>query len=141
MDTKIIWEVVWRSGTDRGDIIVRESVDLQSREIEYLFFGEAVEQIGGLQQKIPGVPRMPVRTKRGNVGFVTLDATAKGGPKFFAQRVVSDDAAFSSAEGCTEVGSVGGGAGRQLSSTRVLGNGGTTTIPVSLVAPPGLERS
>ncbi|CAD7957046.1 unnamed protein product [Amoebophrya sp. A25] len=95
---KIFWQVVFRSGSDRGDIIVRKTIDLQSDEVEYLFCGEQVEQIGSLQQKLAGVPRMPVRTQKGNTGWVTLDATAKGGPKFFAQVIeeVAEDPGTSS---------------------------------------------
>ncbi|CAK0809849.1 unnamed protein product [Prorocentrum cordatum] len=40
------WQVVFTSGDPRGDIVVRESLSLESPEVAMLFCGAVVEQSG-----------------------------------------------------------------------------------------------
>eukprot|EP00397_Hematodinium_sp_SG-2012_P005055 GEMP01005072.1.p1 GENE.GEMP01005072.1~~GEMP01005072.1.p1 ORF type:complete len:564 (+),score=175.35 GEMP01005072.1:192-1883(+) len=78
-----MWEVIFQSGAEKGDIIVRAQPNLMSEEVHYLFCGDLVEQNGEIKTPPEGVPRMPIRTQSGHEGWVTLDASAKGGPQFF----------------------------------------------------------
>lgn len=80
-----MWQVIFKSGTEKGDIIVRKTPNLHSEEVLYLCCGDLVEENGTVHTPAEGVPRMPIRTKTGHEGWVTLDATAKGGPQFFTK--------------------------------------------------------
>jgi len=103
------WRVVYTSnnGKDSGDIIVREDSALGSDEVAVLHCGDLVEQAGPSYTRPDGIVRMPVTTavvrrsdmpegesalpppSDGNgrpsstLGWVTVDATAAGGPLFF----------------------------------------------------------
>jgi hypothetical protein len=86
------WKAIFKSGCSRGDIVVRESMSIDSDEVATLLCGTIVEQVGP-QQRLEdgGAVRMPIEfpetaaTHREGArrGWVTCDATACGGPKFF----------------------------------------------------------
>lgn len=90
--TRPLWRVVFASGSDKGDIVVRESISLDSEEVAVLFKGNVAEQDGPQENVEECIVRMPIafkdrdpsgpsQTRR--TGWVTVDATALGGPKFF----------------------------------------------------------
>lgn len=93
---RALWRVVFRSGSPKGDIVVRDSASLDSDEVAVLIFGTLVEQSGPQSQLNDGIIRMPVKFPRDSsrdllqvdasqlqTGWVTCDATAQGGPRFF----------------------------------------------------------
>eukprot|EP00927_Polykrikos_kofoidii_P076643 TRINITY_DN73709_c0_g1_i1.p1 TRINITY_DN73709_c0_g1~~TRINITY_DN73709_c0_g1_i1.p1 ORF type:complete len:547 (-),score=103.46 TRINITY_DN73709_c0_g1_i1:87-1727(-) len=90
------WKVIFASGSKNGDIVVREKVSLESDEVAKLLCGTCVEQSGPLALLEDGIIRMPISFTEGGreasspsqpgkkrTGWVTCDATAQGGPKFF----------------------------------------------------------
>lgn len=91
------WKVVFSSGSSKGDIVVRHGVSLDSDEVAVLTCGTHVEQAGPLELTEDGIIRMPIMFGEGvgrepsssshppkiRNGWVTCDATAQGGPKFF----------------------------------------------------------
>lgn len=101
------WRVVYSSEKkdDTADAIVREDPTLCSDEVATLQFGDVVEQSGPSLIRGDGIVRMPVTTtvvRRSEIpesgeipmapnhgplpkllGWVTVDATALGGPIFF----------------------------------------------------------
>lgn len=79
-----MWEVIFKSGAAKADIIVRELADIASQEVCFLFQGDVVEQNGDVFMSPEKVPRLPIKTALGNTGWVTLDASARGGPAFLA---------------------------------------------------------
>mmetsp|Transcript_4235 Transcript_4235/g.9762 ORF Transcript_4235/g.9762 Transcript_4235/m.9762 type:complete len:433 (+) Transcript_4235:46-1344(+) len=92
-----LWQVVFSSGSAKGDIVVRKAVSLDSDEVAVLTCGTVVEQGAPLEETEDGIIRMPIllsdnmgreqssssQPARGRSGWVTCDATAQGGPKFF----------------------------------------------------------
>eukprot|EP00932_Pfiesteria_piscicida_P019999 SRR837773.682.p2 GENE.SRR837773.682~~SRR837773.682.p2 ORF type:complete len:378 (+),score=127.35 SRR837773.682:111-1136(+) len=92
------WRIIFRSGKEQGDVVVRESVELNSTEVAVLDYGEIVEQTDPLVKtereqiirmpiafrqgagKDPNDPKRPARVNR---GWVTCDASSQGGPRFF----------------------------------------------------------
>uniref|UniRef100_A0A7S0ZTZ2 Uncharacterized protein n=1 Tax=Noctiluca scintillans TaxID=2966 RepID=A0A7S0ZTZ2_NOCSC len=85
------WRVVFSSGSTKGDVVVRSGASLESREVAVLFFGTVVEQTGPHEVFEDGIERMPIvfqsrepSSPSEERGWVTRDATAKGGPRFFA---------------------------------------------------------
>lgn len=89
---KPMWQVVFSSGSQRGDIVVRAGVSLESDEVSMLIRGALVEQ-SGPQEMEDGLIRMPIvfaepsapsKAPRNLRGWVTCDATSQGGPRFFA---------------------------------------------------------
>lgn len=89
------WKVIFSSGSNRGDIVVREDASLESDEVAVLKFGAVVEQAGPQELLEEGIIRMPIsvpgarqsshpsNSSKTTVGWVTCDASAQGGPKFF----------------------------------------------------------
>jgi len=91
------WKVVFSSGSSKGDIVVRHSVSLDSEEVAVLTCGTIVDQAGPLEMTKDGIVRMPIhfadgigrepasasQPPRTRHGWVTCDASAQGGPKFF----------------------------------------------------------
>jgi len=88
------WRVVFSTGSTKGDIVVRDGVSLDSEEVAKLFSGMTVEQNGPQELLGDGIIRMPIvfndttassssGPSKPQVGWVTCDATAQGGPKFF----------------------------------------------------------
>mmetsp|Transcript_43882 Transcript_43882/g.113344 ORF Transcript_43882/g.113344 Transcript_43882/m.113344 type:complete len:409 (-) Transcript_43882:132-1358(-) len=91
------WKVVFSSGSRHGDIVVREGKSLDSDEVGVLMCGTFVEQRGPQEVLEDGIVRMPIQLASGvgrepsassqpprqTAGWVTVDATAQGGPKFF----------------------------------------------------------
>lgn len=98
------WKAVYQSPTSNtGDVIVRASIELDSEAVVALYFGDIVEQAGPPQECHNGIVRMPIMSSRrgGSVdseehiraedagvtpkvsGWVTVDASAAGGPVFF----------------------------------------------------------
>jgi len=91
------WKVIFQSGSNKGDIVAREACSLESEEVAVLLCGTIVEQSGPQEINKDGIVRMPIAwpehsgrdpsdpsrppLRRG--GWVTCDATAQGGPKFF----------------------------------------------------------
>eukprot|EP00929_Paragymnodinium_shiwhaense_P070431 TRINITY_DN35674_c0_g1_i1.p1 TRINITY_DN35674_c0_g1~~TRINITY_DN35674_c0_g1_i1.p1 ORF type:complete len:311 (-),score=71.32 TRINITY_DN35674_c0_g1_i1:188-1120(-) len=111
------WRVVFSAAkeTDAGDAIVREDPTLDSPSVAVLHQGDIVEQAGPSLVRSDGIVRMPVTStviRRGEaesmngdlsasaaaakgkpakmLGWVTVDATAKGGPVFFKPVADSD---------------------------------------------------
>lgn len=98
------WKVVFRSGSSRGDIVVREALSLESDEVAVLLYGTRVEQCGP-QEVHDSIVRMPITftemvrspsdpssfSPKLSTGWVTCDATAQGGPKFFEPCVDEDE--------------------------------------------------
>lgn len=97
------WKAVYQSPTSStGDVIVRASIELSSEAVVALYFGDIVEQAGPPQECQNGIVRMPIMSsRRGSAdneeharaedagvtpkvsGWVTVDASAAGGPVFF----------------------------------------------------------
>jgi len=86
------WKVVFSSGSNNGDIVVRDAVSLESDEVAVLTHGTVVEQGGPQEVFKDGIIRMPInfasdgRNSSGKSrqnGWVTCDASAQGGPVFF----------------------------------------------------------
>lgn len=90
------WKVVFRSGSSKGDIVVREGLSLESEECAVLLYGTRVDQSGPQEVLDDGIVRMPITfsemvrngpdaalAPRIGSGWVTCDATSQGGPKFF----------------------------------------------------------
>lgn len=89
------WRVVFKSHTAKGDIVVRESLSLESDEVAHLRNGTLVEQSAPQETLEDGIIRMPIffevpaEPSKGSSaptrreGWVTCDATAMDGPKFF----------------------------------------------------------
>jgi len=88
------WRVVFSTGSSKGDIVVRDGVSLDSEEVAKLVCGTLVEQSGPQEFLDDGIIRMPnsfndttssspAGPSKPQVGWVTCDATAQGGPKFF----------------------------------------------------------
>jgi len=91
------WKVVFQSGSNKGDIVAREACSLESEEVAVLLCGTRVEQSGPQEINHDGIVRMPISWPEGagrdpsnpsrppirRGGWVTCDATAQGGPKFF----------------------------------------------------------
>lgn len=90
------WKVVFSSGSMKGDIVVRQRISLDSAEVAVLTCGTHVDQAGPLEMTEDGIVRMPISfadgagreplsssSARTRTGWVTCDATAQGGPKFF----------------------------------------------------------
>mmetsp|Transcript_16811 Transcript_16811/g.45516 ORF Transcript_16811/g.45516 Transcript_16811/m.45516 type:complete len:302 (-) Transcript_16811:58-963(-) len=101
------WRVVYSSGVG-GGVIVRAEPELESEEVSVLNCGDIVEQSGPRLVRPDGIIRMPVRAvvsrqvDKGDgsdsdspgcgngyaaktLGWVTVDASAAGGPTFFKQ--------------------------------------------------------
>jgi len=92
-----VWKVIFSSGSNKGDIVVRENVSLDSDEVAVLICGTLVEQNGPSELLEDGIIRMPIaffdtagreasspsQPARKKAGWVTCDATSQGGPKFF----------------------------------------------------------
>jgi len=86
------WKVVFSSGSNKGDIVVRDAVSLESDEVAVLVTGTVVEQGGPQEVLKDGIIRMPInfsdgrnssgKSRQGR-GWVTCDASAQGGPTFF----------------------------------------------------------
>lgn len=88
------WQVVFSSGSSKGDIVVRKGVSLDSEEVAVLTCGAVVEQAAPLEHTEDGIVRMPIlfegrqpsqpsNPPKSKMGWVTCDATSQGGPKFF----------------------------------------------------------
>jgi hypothetical protein len=84
------WKVIFSSGSSKGDIVVRSEVSLDSDEVNVLLCGHRVNQTGPQEVFHDGIVRMPISWEGGNNnrgkqlhGWVTVDATSQGGPKFF----------------------------------------------------------
>jgi len=91
------WKVVFSSGSNKGDIVVRDGVSLESDEVAVLLCGTHVDQCGPQELLEDGIIRMPIVFAAGvgrepssasqppkrRTGWVTCDATSQGGPKFF----------------------------------------------------------
>jgi len=88
------WQVVFSSGSSKGDIVVRKGVSLDSEEVAVLTCGTVVEQAAPLEHTEDGIVRMPIlfegrqpsgpsNPPKSKMGWVTCDATSQGGPKFF----------------------------------------------------------
>lgn len=89
------WKVVFRSGSSKGDIVVREHLSLDSEEVAVLLCGTVVEQGGPQELLEDGIIRMPIvfadgketnapaQASKCKTGWVTCDASSQGGPKFF----------------------------------------------------------
>jgi len=82
------WKVVFNSGSNKGDIVVRDAVSLESAEVHVLVHGTVVEQGGPQEVLKDGIIRMPInwtdgKTHQLRTGWVTCDARAQGGPIFF----------------------------------------------------------
>ncbi|CAK9118355.1 unnamed protein product [Durusdinium trenchii] len=88
------WQVVFSSGSSKGDIVVRKGVSLDSEEVAVLTCGTVVEQASPLEITEDGIVRMPITFEgrqpsssshpaKARMGWVTCDATHQGGPKFF----------------------------------------------------------
>merc|ERR1712190_629289 len=93
------WRVDFKSGSTKGDIVVRASKSLDSEEVAVLFYDARVEQAGPQEPLQDGIVRMPVfyseaGKSKPRIGWVTCDATSQGGPKFFEPWTqTSEDAA------------------------------------------------
>lgn len=92
-----LWVVVFRSGNEKGDIVVRKEVVLESDEVAVLMHGTTVEQVGPQVKLDDGIVRMeisfrsdPTKNYAATRGWVTVDAKSQGGPMFF-QPVECDD--------------------------------------------------
>mmetsp|Transcript_58525 Transcript_58525/g.151242 ORF Transcript_58525/g.151242 Transcript_58525/m.151242 type:complete len:497 (+) Transcript_58525:67-1557(+) len=97
MVRKPTWKIIYKSGSAKGDIVVRESLSLDSKEVAVLSIGSRVEQSGPQEIQGDGIVRMPItfgqgiardpsdasRPARVSCGWVTCDATSQGGPRFF----------------------------------------------------------
>ncbi|CAE7757998.1 unnamed protein product, partial [Symbiodinium pilosum] len=68
----------WRSCPHKGEVIIRKQVLLTSNEITRVPFGQLVLQAGPLKVFKGGLVRMPLQPR----GWVTIDATAIGGPLY-----------------------------------------------------------
>lgn len=97
-----LWRVVHKSGSSRGEVLVRREAPLDSEEIATLRRGEVVQQIGP-QAALCGIVRVRVAVRstanspppagsdgqdewdsaEPAVGWITLDAREAGGPLFF----------------------------------------------------------
>lgn len=83
------WRVDFKSGSPKGDIVVRSEKSLDSEEVAVLFFDARVEQAGPQEALEDGIVRMPIsfpdsaNKHKTKTGWVTCDATSQGGPKFF----------------------------------------------------------
>jgi len=93
------WRAVYQSPTGNGaaDVIVRHGLELDSEAVVSLCCGDIVEQAGPSHIRSNGIVRMPVvlgRKSESNEeedsprparisGWVTVDASAAGGPVFF----------------------------------------------------------
>mmetsp|Transcript_59451 Transcript_59451/g.72769 ORF Transcript_59451/g.72769 Transcript_59451/m.72769 type:complete len:438 (+) Transcript_59451:48-1361(+) len=88
------WQVIFSSGSTKGDIVVRKGVSLDSDEVAVLTCGTVVEQAAPLESTEDGIVRMPIlfegrqpsgpsNPPKQKMGWVTCDATSQGGPKFF----------------------------------------------------------
>lgn len=93
------WRAVYQSSTNAGaggDVIVRAGPELDSEAVFSLSFHDIVEQAGPVQTRPDGIMRMPVTWSphgrrhddddgpRAKItGWVTVDASAAGGPVFF----------------------------------------------------------
>lgn len=85
------WKVAFSSGSGKGDIVVRDSVSLESEEAAVLVHGSVVEQTGPQEVLKDGIIRMPISFSDGlkfgkhqqGQGWVTCDASSQGGPVFF----------------------------------------------------------
>jgi len=89
------WKVSFKSDTPKGDILVRESVSLESDEVGCIRYGSFVTQCGPQATLEDGIIRMPITwadaqpsSSSGGVrtmhtGWVTCDASSQDGPKFF----------------------------------------------------------
>ncbi|CAJ1392855.1 unnamed protein product [Effrenium voratum] len=88
------WTVIFSSGSTKGDIVVRRGVSLDSDEVAVLACGTMVEQAAPLEVTEDGIIRMQItfegrepstssHAAKARMGWVTCDATAQGGPKFF----------------------------------------------------------
>jgi len=99
-----VWKAVHKSGSPYGDILLRATEHLDSREIAILHCGDLVEQIGP-HRNLRKMVRMRVsvhskalappeeaqldgewNTPRPLKGWVTVDARGAGGPIFFQLR-------------------------------------------------------
>lgn len=87
------WEVAFKSDQTKGDILVRQSVSLESDEVGCIHYGTYVLQNGPQITLEDGIIRMPISWveaepssgsgKVAKSGWVTCDASSQGGPKFF----------------------------------------------------------
>lgn len=99
------WKVIYHSvDSSDGDVIVREEPALDSDEVNVLYHGDIVEQAGPPLKMLDDIWRMPICSsvrRRGSgagdsdgegeqnastakiLGWVTIDASPKGGPVFF----------------------------------------------------------
>mmetsp|Transcript_56961 Transcript_56961/g.114312 ORF Transcript_56961/g.114312 Transcript_56961/m.114312 type:complete len:307 (-) Transcript_56961:171-1091(-) len=111
------WRVVYYPANDneKGDVIVRTDPALGSDEVSVLHYGDIVEQAGPSTVRPDGIVRMPItaaiirrsemsengdpphdanhtRLSLKTLGWVTVDATAAGGPSFFKPAADADGA-------------------------------------------------
>lgn len=97
------WRAVYQSpsSSSNGDVIVRGSVELHSEAVVSLWCGDVAEQAGPSVEYHSGILRMPIVASGRSAaasgedaaradgvvpkvsGWVTVDATAAGGPVFF----------------------------------------------------------
>lgn len=96
------WRAVHQSSAGEGsaDVIVRHGAELHSKAVMSLSCGDVVEQAGPFHVRPDGIVRMPVMALHGRrtevrdeedsptsvsfiSGWVTVDASAVGGPVFF----------------------------------------------------------
>jgi hypothetical protein len=78
-----MWRVVF-GGPDKGGVVVREGSSLTSNKLAVLVAGALVEQRGP-QVFESGVMRMLIAVQQSSPsteGWVTIDATCQGGPRF-----------------------------------------------------------
>jgi len=92
------WRAIYQSPTSDRDVMVRLGPELDSETVMSLSCGDVVEQTGPSQTRPDGIVRMPITTqlpRKGDArdeeepstakanGWVTVDASAAGGPVFF----------------------------------------------------------
>eukprot|EP00929_Paragymnodinium_shiwhaense_P014088 TRINITY_DN121974_c0_g1_i1.p1 TRINITY_DN121974_c0_g1~~TRINITY_DN121974_c0_g1_i1.p1 ORF type:complete len:456 (-),score=78.01 TRINITY_DN121974_c0_g1_i1:185-1552(-) len=88
------WKVIFSSGMPKGDIVVRETVKLESTQVAVLFCNSFVDQAGPCETLEDGIVRMPIQFVDGSrrkYGWVTLDASPQGGPVFFEPAAEQDE--------------------------------------------------
>lgn len=92
------WKVVYQSPTpssSSGDVTVRALAALTSEAVSSLFFGDTVEQAGPTIVLVDGIVRMSIITigPVKSFGWVTVDASAVGGPVLFKAILEADSIA------------------------------------------------
>lgn len=92
------WKVVYQSPSpsfSTGDVVVRASEELNSEAVSSLFINDVVEQAGPMIPRADGIIRMSILTTGSTriCGWVTVDASAAGGPVLFKLISESDSMA------------------------------------------------